>query len=87
MQLVKKEVFPETAKLRKLSNVLPSRTKKQLYNALVHIAPPRLLLSCMAGMLNGSETDAGEGAEISHATHTATRQEPGWMTFEEKCQG
>ena len=35
VQLVRKRCFIGLAKLRRLKNVLPSRTKKQLYNALV----------------------------------------------------
>ena len=75
----------ELAKLRRLRNMLLSRTKKQLYNASV--LPHLDYCSCsgMARMFMGTETDVGEGKNVvcdscylRHPGPTVTNLERSW---------
>ena len=65
VQYVRKRCFIGLSKLRRLRNVEQKNSSITLW-----YSPPRLLLSCMAGMFKGTETATGEGAELWHATHT-----------------
>ena len=72
----KKEVLHGVDQTEEAEGRITTQNKKAALQCL-GVASPRLLFSCVARMLEGTETDAGKGAELWNAINTIeTTQDP-----------